>query len=61
LKERYDNLIIQWLPVVEPEVRGVERFLPAQPIDLIKQGKFHKVPLITGVTKDEFNGWILSK
>lgn len=43
-----------WTPVVEPEVHGVERFLPEQPLDLIRKGKFHKVPLIAGVTKDEF-------
>ena len=50
------------MPVVESEeVRGVERFLPAQPIDLIRQGKFHKVPFITGVTKDEFGGQIVRK
>ncbi|XP_032456548.1 uncharacterized protein LOC100116956 [Nasonia vitripennis] len=57
--EWHNNPILQWLPVVEPEVRGVERFLPAQPIDLIRQGKFHKVPLITGVSKDEFGGRIV--
>ncbi|KAJ8686630.1 hypothetical protein QAD02_022424 [Eretmocerus hayati] len=57
--EWYNNPILQWLPVVEPEVRGVERFLPDQPIELIKQGKFHKVPFITGVTKDEFGGQIV--
>lgn len=45
-----------WSPVVEPEVRGVERFLPEQPYDLIRKGQFHKVPLIAGVTKDEFGG-----
>ncbi|XP_014217723.1 esterase E4-like [Copidosoma floridanum] len=53
-EEWYGNPGRQWLPVVEPEVRGIERFLPAQPIDLIRQGKFHKVPFITGVTRDEF-------
>ncbi|XP_058796122.1 uncharacterized protein LOC131666989 [Phymastichus coffea] len=57
--EWYGNPILQWLPVVEPEVRGIERFLPAQPLDLIKEGKFHKVPFITGVTKDEFGGRIV--
>jgi len=50
-----------WSPVVEPEVHGVERFLPEQPIDLIKKGKFHKVPLIAGVTKNEFDGVVACK
>ncbi|XP_011863054.1 PREDICTED: esterase FE4 [Vollenhovia emeryi] len=54
--EWYGHPILIWMPVVEPEVHGVERFLPEQPIDLIRQGKFHKVPLIAGVTKNEFDG-----
>ncbi|CAB0034145.1 unnamed protein product [Trichogramma brassicae] len=57
--EWHHNPIIQWMPVVEPEVRGVERFMPAQPIDLIRQGKFKKVPFITGITKDEFGAKIV--
>ncbi|XP_076231278.1 uncharacterized protein LOC143177296 [Calliopsis andreniformis] len=52
--------IVSWKPVVEPEVPGVERFLPAQPIDLIRQGKFHQVPAIFGVTKDEFGGVVVA-
>lgn len=48
-------------PVVEPEVRGVERFLPGQPADLIRQGKFHQVPLLVGLTEDEFGGVVVSK
>ncbi|KAJ8686609.1 hypothetical protein QAD02_022403 [Eretmocerus hayati] len=43
-----------WLPVVEPNIPGVERFLPAQPVDLIRSGNFNHVPLLTGVTQDEF-------
>lgn len=50
------NPILLWQPAVEPEVRGVERFLTAQPYDLIKQGKFKQVPYILGVTEDEFGG-----
>lgn len=50
-----------WKPVVEPEVPGMERFLPAQPIDLIRQGKFYQVPAIFGVTKDELGGIVVSK
>lgn len=46
---------------MEPEVRGVERFLTQQPYDLIKQKKFHQVPLILGVTEDEFGGVVTCK
>ncbi|KAL6446527.1 hypothetical protein ACFW04_001222 [Cataglyphis niger] len=58
--EWYGNPILLWTPVVEPEVHGVERFLPEQPVDLIRKGKFHKVPLIAGVTKDEFGGVVVA-
>ncbi|XP_066595962.1 esterase FE4-like [Prorops nasuta] len=54
--EWHGDPIVLWKPVVEPEVNGVERFLPAQPVDLIKDGKIAQVPLIAGVTKDEFGG-----
>jgi len=40
-------------PTVEGENRQQEVFLPADPIDLITQGKFHKVPFITGITSSE--------
>ncbi|KAM0730969.1 Esterase FE4 [Formica fusca] len=58
--EWYYNPTLLWSPVVEPEVHGVERFLPEQPVDLIRKGKFHKVPLIAGVTKDEFGGVVVA-
>lgn len=48
-----------WKPVVEPEVPSVERFLPVQPVDLIRQGKFHQVPAIFVVNKDEFGGVVV--
>jgi hypothetical protein len=39
-------------PTVEVENQdGV--FLPAEPIDLITDGKFHKVPFLTGVNSSE--------
>ena len=53
-QEFYGDPVLRWAPVVEPEVPGVERFLPAEPVDLILQGKVAQVPLITGVNKDEF-------
>ncbi|EZA54386.1 Esterase FE4 [Ooceraea biroi] len=58
--EWHGNPLLVWLPVVEPEIHGVERFLSEQPNDLIKQGNFHKVPLIAGITKDEFGGVIVA-
>lgn len=33
---------------------GEERFLTEEPWDLIKAGKFVNVPIMIGVTKDEF-------
>ena len=58
-QEWHNDPILVWLPVVEPEVPGVERFLEAQPIDLIREGKINDVPLITGITKDEFGGVVV--
>jgi hypothetical protein len=40
-------------PTVEVESNEEEIFLPAEPIDLIMQGKFHKVPFLTGVNSSE--------
>nr|AQY62728.1 carboxylesterase [Cnaphalocrocis medinalis] len=57
--EWYGDPILVWTPVIEPEVAGVERFLPDQPINLIKQGKFHHVPYIAGITTDEFAGVVV--
>ncbi|XP_043523874.1 esterase E4-like isoform X1 [Frieseomelitta varia] len=50
------NPILLWKPAVEPKAPGVERFLTDQPYKLIKQRKFQQVPLIMGVTEDEFGG-----
>lgn len=40
-------------PVIEKEKHKDEVFLPDKPIDLIRNGKFNKVPLIIGVTSRE--------
>ncbi|KAJ3646359.1 hypothetical protein Zmor_023949 [Zophobas morio] len=45
--------ILIWSPVIEEDF-GQERFLPDHPIKLIKSGKFEQVPVIAGITKDEF-------
>lgn len=52
--EWHDNPIRVWGPVVEPEIPGVERFIVGQPDELMRLGKFHKVPFIAGTTRDEF-------
>ena len=54
--EWHGDPIVVWQPVVEPEIPGAERFLTAQPLDLIRKGRFHQVPAIFGVNKDEFGG-----
>ncbi|XP_031783698.1 esterase E4 [Nasonia vitripennis] len=54
--EWYGDPILIWSPVVEPEIPGVERFITAQPVDLIRKKNFQHIPLITGITKDEFAG-----
>ncbi|XP_015516134.2 esterase E4 isoform X1 [Neodiprion pinetum] len=54
------NPVLLWNPVVEPKVPGVERYLTDEPVKLILQGKFHQVPLITGITKDEFGGNVVN-
>jgi Carboxylesterase. len=40
-------------PTVEAETTQQEAFLSADPIDLITQGKFQKVPFVTGVNSSE--------
>jgi carboxylesterase type B len=40
-------------PVIEEDF-GQERFLPDDPIKLIQNGDFQEVPVVIGVTKDEF-------
>ena len=54
----YETPILLWTPAVEPKVPGVERFLSVQPYDAIKQERFYQVPLMMGVTEEEFAGII---
>ena len=42
-----------WLPVVEHNF-GQERFFTADPNKLFESGKFNRVPVIVGITADEF-------
>ncbi|KAJ3646361.1 hypothetical protein Zmor_023951 [Zophobas morio] len=48
----FDPMLI-WTPVIEEDF-GQERFLPDHPIKLIKSGKCAQIPVIAGITKDEF-------
>lgn len=40
---------------------GQERFLLEHPVLLAREGKFEKVPMLTGVTTDEFAGRAVGK
>jgi len=51
---------ILWKPVIEPDF-GQERFLVEDPIKSYQNDDFMKVPIITGMTKDEFVGPALCK
>ncbi|KAF5306942.1 hypothetical protein FQA39_LY00172 [Lamprigera yunnana] len=52
--------IMRWLPVIEPDC-GQERFLTDDPVKLLLEGKFEKVPIMTGITSGEFDyrAWYL--
>ncbi|XP_022222582.2 juvenile hormone esterase [Drosophila obscura] len=54
-----NNPLILWKPVVEPDF-GQERFLVESPVQSYQNDDFMKVPIITGMTKDEFVGPALS-
>ncbi|XP_058840741.1 juvenile hormone esterase-like [Topomyia yanbarensis] len=49
------NPVLLWKPVVEPNL-GQERFLDRDPTEAFLKGDFMKVPIIAGITKDEFAG-----
>lgn len=48
-----DCLIVAWRPVVESDF-GQERFFGEDPVKIISDGNFTKVPIIIGRTTDEF-------
>jgi hypothetical protein len=52
--------VTTYIPVIEPDTIA-ERFLEADPTELFLSGKFAKVPLITGITKDEVSHKALCK
>lgn len=49
------NPILLWTPVIEKDF-GQERFLTEDPTKVYLEGKFMKIPIISGITKDEFAG-----
>ncbi|KAK7873003.1 hypothetical protein R5R35_000303 [Gryllus longicercus] len=42
-----------FVPTPEHPVEGVEMFLPASPMQLMKEGRHHAVPFMTGITSRE--------
>lgn len=48
------NPVFNWMPVVEKNDYGQERFLVEDPYKTMLSGNIHKVPLITGITQYEF-------
>ncbi|XP_036336478.1 venom carboxylesterase-6-like [Rhagoletis pomonella] len=54
-----NNPLILWKPVIEPDY-GQERFLTEDPVWSYQNGNFMKIPIITGMTKDEFAGQAIS-
>ncbi|XP_039966368.1 venom carboxylesterase-6 [Bactrocera tryoni] len=54
-----NNPLILWKPVIEPDY-GQERFLTEDPVRSYQNGNFMKIPIITGMTKDEFAGQAIS-
>jgi len=49
----HDCPIMPWIPVIEPDF-GQEKFLIEDPNESFKNGNFSKVPVIIGITADEF-------
>lgn len=45
--------IMKWLPVVELDF-GQERVLIEDPNESYRNGRFHRVPVIAGITTDEY-------
>ena len=48
----YDPIII-WYPVIEDDY-GQERFLSDDPVALFQKGNFSNIPIVTGITLQEF-------
>ena len=50
---RFDPVLV-WTPVIELDF-GQERFLTEHPIKTVLKGNFAKVPIMTGITTEEFS------
>lgn len=42
-----------WWPVIEPDF-GQVRFMPEDPVEILSRVDFSKVPVMAGITSDEF-------
>lgn len=47
------NPVLLFKPVIEPDF-GQERFLTEDPTKVYQRGDFMRIPIISGITKDEF-------
>lgn len=54
LNENSYCAIMKWLPVVELDF-GQERALTEDPNISFRNGRFHRVPIIAGITANEYN------
>nr|QIK02109.1 carboxylesterase 9 [Holotrichia parallela] len=54
-KEFAKEPVYHWSPVIEQDF-GQARFLTAHPIELVLKDKMEKVPVLVGMTADEFGG-----
>lgn len=48
----WDNPVYPWLPIVEPSSDEIP-FLNEDPMDMLENGKFNKIPIMFSLTKDE--------
>lgn len=60
LREFGKDPVILWTPVVEQNF-GQQRFLSSHPVKLLQKGEFAKVPVMTGVTTEEYASSAFSK
>lgn len=52
-QEKLRGLPILFRPTVEKEFEGEDCFMPKSPLELLKEGNFHKVPIILGYNDGE--------
>lgn len=48
----WDNPVYPWLPIVEP-ASDETPFLSEDPMEMLENGKFNKIPIMISLTKDE--------